>query len=334
VWTPLKMCGARRLVIIAGVLIVASLSTRPAQAYVRSLTQPISTQPALPLYWSSSCEALTIYLNGFSAMTADEVAKSIGAAAAAWGPDNVTCPADVGDGGNGHPSFEILLQLSTGGPVPRLVDDSGNAIRDGQNSIVFETANYDGPYGSLAYAQVSREPAGRIVEVDIAINALPSAGFEWVNLDPGASPGGHLTPYDLQTVMTHEFGHLLGLAHTCLSNPYSGGSDDGNDVPAGTKDDKGQTIPSCDDPGVPQYAAVMWAKIEDSSSAKRILSTDDARGVCTIYPPERNAPACTQNLPDDGCGCASAGAPARSLATFVLVAMVLATRRRRASHIS
>jgi MYXO-CTERM domain-containing protein len=305
-------------------LIAAALVARPAEAYVRSVTQ---SEPHNELSWLSSCETVTIYLNGFSAMTPDEVAKSIGAAAAAWGPDAVTCPASVGDGGNGHPSFNILTQLSTGGPVPSLVDNSGNAITDGKNSIVFETASYDGPYGSLAYAQVSKDPSGRIVEADIAINALPGAGFEWVNLDPGASPGAHLTQFDLQTVMTHEFGHLLGLAHTCL---VGSGVDDGNDVPLGTSDDKGQPIPSCDDNGVPQYAAVMWAKIEDGSSAKRTLSIDDERGVCAIYPPTRNPPVCTQNLPDDGCGCASAGAPTGKVATFLVVVLALARQRRRA----
>jgi MYXO-CTERM domain-containing protein len=316
------MRGAPRLLVISGILI-ASLSTRLAQAYVRSVVSP---QNLNQLYWSSSCETVTIYLNGFSAMTPDEVAKSIGAAATAWGPDNVACPADVGDGGNGHPSFEILPQLSTGGPVPSLVDDTGKALRDGNNSIVFETANYDGPYGSLAYAQVSKEPDGRIVEADIAINALPGAGFEWVNLDPGTSPGGHLTQYDLQTVMTHEFGHLLGLAHTCV---VGSGGDDGNDVPVGTKDDMGQTIPSCDDNGVPQYTAVMWAKIEGS---KRTLSIDDARGVCTIYPEARNPPVCTQNLPDDGCGCATAAGPTNQLPAIALAGLALIARRRRRSQ--
>jgi len=74
----------------------------------------------------------------------------------------------------------------------------------------------------------------------------------------------------------------------------------------------------------------MWAYIDDGSSAKRVLSTDDARGVCAIYPSASDPHSCTQNLPDDGCGCATAsGAATNRLAAVVLVGLALATRRRR-----
>jgi|SRR5450631_205176 len=308
------MRGHPRFLVTAGVLIATALSARMAQAYVRSVSEA-----QMPLKWSSSCETITVYLNGFTAMTPDEVAKSIGAAASAWGPDSVTCPAATGDGGNGHPYFEILPQLATGGSAPAVVND-------GKNSIIFETTNWDGPYGALAYTRVWKEPSGHIVDADIAINAVPGIGFEWANLDPGAPSGGHLPLVDLQTVMTHEFGHFLGLAHTCAT---SGTGADENDAPMSGTDYLGQPIPSCDDTGVPQFAAVMWAKIDDGSSAKRVLSTDDARGVCAIYPSAQDPHACTQNLPDDGCGCVTAGAPSGRLAALALVALALAARRRR-----
>jgi MYXO-CTERM domain-containing protein len=322
------MPGRARLLIITGLLSVGALSAGTAQAYVRSVADDGQHQ----LYWSTGCETVIIYLNGFSAMTADEVAKSIGAAAAAWGPDDVTCPADVGDAGDGHPSFEILPQLSTGGPAPRLVDDSGNPITDGNNSIVFETANYDGPYGSLAYAQVSKEPDGRIVEADIAINAT-SPDILWANLDPGAPPAknGQLR-FDLQTVMTHEFGHLLGLAHTCVGSDSTVGGD-GDSPPSGSKDNLGQTIPVCTDPPDPtnatQAEAVMWYVIAQESFSNRVLKADDARGVCAIYPPTLNPPACTQNLPDDGCGCATGGSPVNRLMAVAVAGLALVARRRR-----
>jgi MYXO-CTERM domain-containing protein len=313
------MRGRLRSLIFAGALTVVILTGRGAGAYV----QAVSDSGNLPLSWSSSCETVTIYLNGFTAMTPDEVAKSIGGAAAAWGPDAVTCPATIGDGGAGHPYFEILPQLSTSGAAPGVAPDR-------KNVIVFETATWDPSLSpeALAFTSVWKEPSGNIIDADIEINAT-NPEFEWANLDPGAPPGKNGIPrYDLQTVMTHEFGHFLGLAHTCTANPSTG--DDGNSAPTSGKDDRGQPIPTCDDTGVPQYAAVMWATVDSDSIIKRVLSTDDARGVCAIYPPAQDPRSCTQNLPDDGCGCAVGTLPGR-LAGLALVslALVFAVRRRR-----
>ena len=124
----------------------------------------------------------------------------------------------------------------------------------------------------------------------------------------------------------------MRLAHTCVGT-YSTMGGDGDSPPPGSKDGEGHVIPGCTDPpdssNATQAEAVMWYVIDQESITKRVLTTDDARGVCAIYPAARNPLSCTQNAPDDGCGCATAGAPSGRLAALVLVALALATRRRR-----
>ena len=87
-----------------GALLAVLTAPAVSHAYVRAH----AAQSLLPTFWDAGCQIVTIYPNGFTEMTSDEVAKSIAAAAHAWSPDAVTCPAATGDGGTaaGHPSFE------------------------------------------------------------------------------------------------------------------------------------------------------------------------------------------------------------------------------------
>jgi hypothetical protein len=69
--------------------------------------------------------------------------------------------------------------------------------------------------------------------------------------------------YDLQSMMTHESGHFLGLAHT------------------------------------PDMDASMWAYQQDGSTSKRILAVDDMAGICAIYLPNGSRAAETWTSADD-----------------------------------
>ncbi|MFL5303920.1 MAG: MYXO-CTERM sorting domain-containing protein [Polyangia bacterium] len=297
-----------------GALVSVLMAPAASRAYVRAR----AAQSPLPTFWDAGCQVVTIYLNGFTAMSADEVAKSIAAAAHAWSPDAVTCPGSTGDGGTGagHPSFEIITQMSSSGPAP-------SKGADGINAVIFHTDQWPATYGdAIAVTSRNTDPSGRIFDADIEINAVTNL-YPWANADPNASTHGDAY-IDLQSAITHEFGHFLGLAHTCYH--------EGSDPPPQPTDDQGRLSPPCEDgAGLPEEAAVMWYKVEPGATNKRVISADDARGVCAIYPPSAAAPACNANLPEDGCACGTAATPRGSAAALLaLFALVATSRRRRA----
>jgi len=299
----------RRAAMLAA-LGLAFAAARPAQAFVRAT----AAQSQLPSFWDSGCQVVTIYTNGFNGLTTDEIAKSIAAAAHAWSPEMVTCPDAAGsDAGSGHPSFEIITQLASGGPVPGVGPD-------GKNVLIFRTETWEYNAQALALTSRNTDPSGRIFDADIEVNATTLDGV-WANLDPNAPPaGGGREQFDLQTALTHEFGHFLGLAHTCYN--------DGVDPPPWPVNDQGQPSPACMD-GLPEQAAVMWFEVEPGDTSKRVLTSDDARGVCAIYPPDVPAPTCAANLPDDGCGCRTSGAGGGAAAGLLALAALVTARRRR-----
>ena len=298
--------------------LAATTVARPAGAFVHA----VNDDTQLPVYWTTPCAVATIYLNGFSQLTRDEVAKSIAAAAQAWSPNVVTCPGTDSDAGGGHPSFEIITQISSGGPIPPVGRDAG---ADGKNTIVFQTTSWDYDASAIALTSRNTDPSGRIFDADIQIKALGPAidGYTWANLDPNSpSVRGGSYQIDLQTAITHEFGHFLGLGHTCYQ--------DGVDPPPRPNDDQGRPVPDCTDgASIPEAQAVMWYLVDYDSTAKRVITEDDARGVCALYPPAAAPPVCAANLPDDGCGCRAGGPRPAAAGALLLALAALTTARRR-----
>jgi MYXO-CTERM domain-containing protein len=68
----------------------------------------------------------------------------------------------------------------------------------------------------------------------------------------------------------------------------------------------------------------MWFDVCPEMTTKRVLSPDDVRAVCDIYPAAQDPHACTLNLPDDGCGCATGGTHRTEGAALSLLALGLA----------
>lgn len=280
-----------------------------ARAYVRGVTPAQN-----PLFWPSGCALVTVYTNGYAGLGRDEIAKSVAAAAQAWGP-SVSCPS--GD----RPSFEMVVAMAPDG-------ERAAAAEDFHNVVVFTEAGWPYEADALALTTHYADPSGRIMDTDVEINP----NVAWANLDPGAPPESHgIERFDLQTVMTHELGHFVGLAHTCFSAPGEG-SDRETETPASLLDDSGLPIPRCTDPPDATTAtaaeSIMWFVIAPETT-KRALTADDVRAVCDMYPPGTGA-SCPLSSPDDGCGCSASGAAGGGLPALFGTALILfRTRRRR-----
>jgi hypothetical protein len=292
---------------------VFALAGAPAGAYVRK-----QTDGGIPEYWQVSCIPLTIYTYGFGDMTRDEVAKSIGAAAHTWSPTAVTCPD-----GTSHPFLEIIPAVAADGTKPPL------PAYDGHNTVIFYSAAFpppaSSPFGTsagiVALTSVFARADGHIVDADVQINAVD---LRWANRDPGYVPPPYMEDdaYDLQNATTHELGHLQGLGHTCWS-PFSD-----FDQPI---DDTGVGVPSCDAAPEDVAATVMFATIASNvETTKRMLSADDIRAVCSIYPKDTDPHDCSAQTPADGCGCSAGGiGPAGAGLLLALLAAAVGGARAR-----
>jgi hypothetical protein len=185
--------------------------------------------------------------------------------------------------------------------------------------------------GIVAFTIASYDPStGRILDADIELKGWDGIGAGSALSPAGSGHGTYFTciadlPYpnadfqvpfcanygdpdcwyiDLQSVVTHEAGHFLGLAH----------------------------------PPVPE--ATMYATMPVGETKKRTLYSDDVSGVCTIYPagaaavtcPAQNLSSCLGSIGGDGKkgGCQSA-AGLGPLAVFGLVALLRRLRSLRAS---
>jgi hypothetical protein len=201
------------------------------------------------------------------------------------------------------PYLEIVPTLSTSvTPAP--------AAYDARNSLIFRTESWtmsgkpDGKaydFAALAVTTVISRLDGHIVDADMEINAVNKS---WLNLDPGVTiPGQHGDLdqiFDLQNTLTHEFGHLIGLDHTCFRQDATG-------TKVRPDDDQGNPIPDCVDAPSAVEATVMFDSAVPGETSKRTLSPDDTRGVCEIYAPTLVHETCS--LDEASVGCTVAPAP-------------------------
>lgn len=169
---------------------------------------------------------------------------------------------------------------------------SGSEKPDGENRVVWREDRWTASSGR-ALAITTTEfvvNTGEIVDADIDINGV---NFRWtvVTANTPEFDEEGMPYHDLQNTLAHEFGHLLGFAHTNVRE------------------------------------ATMWGDSPNGEISKRSLADDDILAVCTVYPAGQLGPG--EPAPEQS-ACSASGNPKQvTWWLLALVALFITTHRRR-----
>ena len=241
--TDLLRCArAQRLAARASVIAIAAgalLAPRAVSASCRTTTTPIPANysptrgcftDGLPLFWKGACVGYSVNDAASKRIPLETATNVIDAAFASW--NGVACAGGSPVGitaSNLGPAACDEVRYNTRGP--------------NQNVIIFRDTKwpYSDPNNTLGLTTVTfNADTGEIYDADMEINS--TAG----NLTTSTAVPAN--GFDLLSVITHEAGHFLGLAHATDST------------------------------------ATMFASYKPGTSALRTLSDDDVEGMCAIYP--------------------------------------------------
>lgn len=274
-----------------------------ASAFCRTTTNstfvPTSAKPCDDkgdeLFWASKCVGYSVNRGASSQVPLATAQQLVAEAFAEWSRHD--CSEGGATCGTGKPSI-VARDL---GPVDC---DEVEHTQGGSNAnlIAFRDGVWPHEGTALALTTVTfRVDGGEIFDVDMEIQSNPSE----VTLATGPTvPAGQ---YDLRSILVHEAGHFLGLAHTARTNSQ----------------------------------ATMFESYRPGETFMRDLHADDICGICTAYPSDRVATCndtprgglgntCGGGDPDKGCGCTTPGASGAELSpAWLALAALLVMRRRR-----
>ncbi len=211
-----------------------------ARAYCRTTTEalPANYNPSrgcytggLLLYWKNACVGYSVNSAGSGNVAYEDAKRIIDASFATW--MSTTC-TDT----NAPPGISVTSLGPVSCAEVRYNDKTSN-----QNLIVFrdDVWPYSDPNSTLGLTTVTFNAVnGEIYDADMELNA---SGRN-LSVTGQVPPNG----FDLASVVTHEAGHFLGLAHAT------------------------------------DASATMFASYKPGSAALRTLTPDDVAGLCAIYP--------------------------------------------------
>jgi hypothetical protein len=296
--------GALALVVLAGLAAPAE-----ALAFCRTTTCQNCTPPpggcvteGVPVYWPVNCIGFDVQQDA-SAKWVDFAHASAVAARAFQTWSSANCGGGVG------PSLEFH-DLGPVACAKHEYNDQQKSVGGNANIIMFRDNDWDASGlsdsgSTLALTTLTFNLAtGEIYDADIEINGEKPISAE------DAIPSD---TYDLQSILTHEIGHFLGLAHSAVP---------------------------CTDVDCP----TMNALYTRGSADFRSLEADDVEGICAVYPPAREAAASncmpshglsqvcgTSKSPKKGCAVAGLGAgqePGAGALAVALFGLAAGLRRR------
>jgi len=244
-------------------VLLASLVATAAHAYI----QDRSPKTGARLRWKGGVLTLTLARTAPSQdLREAEVRQAVAAALAVWDRRN-------------NPCSRVELRLAEGTTDNEVVEDGVSSIafreeRWSRNSETGAMARYSGNTVAVtslyAKARPGKGTVADIVEADIELNAVD---FRFTT--NGKVSQAVAQTRDLQTVLIHEIGHILGLGHNCAM------------VASEEKalDHRGHQIPLCSGAGPTLRSSAMFP-IESLAAAPvvRRLSADDQKALCALYP--------------------------------------------------
>lgn len=250
-------CRRKGCTAVAVALLVASVGplARPSSAYVR--TRPSGRRT--PVRWREP--SLNLTLDARTLPAGMERSEAIGAArraAAAW--SGVACSS-------------LQITITEG-------DVASGSNADGLSTVAFRTRAWclggirrvgrchDPRAAAMTTLRLGRRPRGQgdipITEADIELNAVH---FAWSAAKDERTSG----TVDLVTVLLHELGHVIGLAHVCRRG-----------------EDAAHRLPSCEAATTAVASSVMVPAGDVAGALtlplRRALAPDDRRAACALYP--------------------------------------------------
>lgn len=230
--------GRMRWMFACGVGLALSSGAARCLAFCQTTTCDVAHEPCVRdaqgcavdghvLTWPSGC--IPVRVEGGSPLrriSVGDVTQAASKALATW------TQAECGSGGGPALAFDVAPQdsaLSAGASAVRFRDRDW-PHHDLHTNVALTTLTID-------------KTTGHIMDADVELNSFSQPFFS----------DGSLTKYDLELVLLHEMGHVLGLSHSRAA------------------------------------ASKMSAEYAEPRLGLRWLASDDEHGVCAAYPPTRSA---------------------------------------------